>query len=443
MRSARTSPRIFYGWWIVGACFVAALYNAGVVSYGFTAIVEPLVTEFGWSYAQISLATSLRGVEVGLGAPLVGWSVDRFGARLVLAIGAAIIGLGLIILGRVNSLLMFYAAYALVSFGTTICGTTAIMAVVAKWFQRKVSTAIGITICGFGSSGLMVQLVVRLVDTYGWRSAITVLGVGMFVITVPLILLVVRNRPEQYGLLPDGATSSNNLKSEDETATETDTSGITARQALKSRTFWHIALIFTFNWMIASAVITHNMPYLNSLRISRGTAGWIASFIPITSIFGRFGFGWLGDRMNRKYLTVTGFTLMSLGMLSFASVTGDNKWLLVLFLLPFGIGFGGLNTMRGVLPRHYFGARSFGTILGFVMEVGIVGSLTGAPLAGLVFDNLGKYQPIWFAFSALAVLAMIVVATIPPVRSPSDAGNSVQLPNQVRTTGEWVADEKL
>ena len=170
MLLGKKSPPIFYGWWIVAACFMVALYSAGVISYGFTAIIEPLVTEFGWSYAQISLATALRGVEVGLGAPLVGWLVDRFGARPVMIIGASIMGVGLVLLSHINSLLTFYAVYGLVSVGTTICGTTAIMAVVAKWFHRRVSTAIGITICGFGSSGLMVQLVVRLVDSYGWRA---------------------------------------------------------------------------------------------------------------------------------------------------------------------------------------------------------------------------------------------------------------------------------
>lgn len=420
MLSENKSPRFFYGWWIVGACFVVALYNAGVVSYGFTAIIEPLVTEFGWSYAQISLATALRGVEVGLGAPLVGWSVDRYGARPVMVIGAAIIGIGLVLLGRVNSLLMFYIVYGLISLGTTICGNTAIMAVVAKWFHRKVGIAIGITICGFGSSGFMVQLLVRLVDTYGWRTAITILGLGALAITIPLIALVVRNQPEQYGYLPDGDVISTNLDTKNTTPVNTTTSGITAREALKSRTFWHIAFVFTLQWMIASAVITHNMPYLSSLGIARGTAAWVASFIPITSIFGRFGFGWLGDRMNRKQLTAIGFALMSLGMLVFAVVTSENIWLLALFLVPFGIGFGGLNTMRGVLPRHYFGAKNFGTILGFVMEVGIVGSIAGAPLAGYIFDTSGNYQLIWFAFSGLAIIALMVVATTPPFQQNVD-----------------------
>lgn len=394
---------------------MVALYTGGVIYYGFTAIFDPIVEEFGWSYTQVSLATALRGMEVGLGAPIVGWFVDRYGARPVLLTGAIIIGLGLILLSRMNSLLMFYLIYALVSLGTTTCGNTAIMAAVAKWFQRKVSIAIGITICGFGSSGLMVPIVVRLVDTYGWRTGITVLGIGVFVITIPLTLLI-RSHPEQHGLLPDGAV--NNVISERENTTPMDmtTSGMTARKALKTRTFWHIALVFSVQWMVASAIITHIMPYLNSLDISRATAGFAASAVPITSIFGRLGFGWLGDKLNKKHLTAIGFTLMSLGILAFGFVSGEEKWLLLLFLIPFGIGFGGLNTMRGVLLTEYYGRKSFATILGFVTEVGVIGSITGAPIAGLVFDNWGSYQPIWFVYSALAMLSLILILTMPVLR---------------------------
>ncbi len=412
MRLDRKLPRIFYGWWIVGACFLIALYTGGVLGYGFTAIIDPLIREFGWSYAQVSLAVALRGMEVGFFAPAVGWFVDRYGARWVMFTGAIIVGLGLLLVSRVNSLVMFYGVWALVSLGSSTCGTTAIISVVSQWFHQKVSIATGITICGFGASGLMVLLVTRLIDTLGWRTAILTFGVGVFVITVPLTL-VVRRRPEDYGYLPDGAVSSVTSEKKNTAPIKTDTSGITARQALKSRAFWHIAAVFTAQWMMASAVITHIMPYLSSLGIARAISSLLASAVPITSIFGRLGFGWLGDRMNKKLLTAIGFILMSLGLLFFG-FAADEKWLLVLFLIPFSIGFGGINTMRGVLPREYFGRRSFATILGFIMEVGIVGSLTGAPLAGLVFDNWGSYQPIWFAYSGLAIIVLIVIATMPP-----------------------------
>ncbi len=418
MRSDREPPRIFYGWWIVGACFLIALYTGGVLGYGFTAIIDPLVEEFGWSYALVSLAPALRGMEVGFFAPVVGWLVDRYGARWVMFAGAIIIGLGLLLISHVNSLAMFYGVWALVSLGSSTCGSIAMVGAVSQWFHRRVATATGITICGFGASGLMVLVVTRLVDTLGWRTAITILGIGVFVITLPLTLLV-RSRPEDYGYLPDGDVRSVTPERENKIPAETATAGITARQALKNRTFWHMAIAYMIQWMVAGAVITHIMPYLSSLGITRAASSLLASAVPITSIFGRFGFGWLGDRMNRKLLTIIGFALIGVGIL-FLGFAADEKWLLVLFLIPFSIGFGGTNTMRAVLPREYFGRRSFATILGFITEVGIIGSLTGAPLAGFVFDKWGSYQPIWFAFSGWAIIALIVVVTMPPFRQKAE-----------------------
>lgn len=407
--------RIFYGWWIVGACFFIALYTGGVIYYGFTAIIEPIVNEFGWSYTQVSLATSLRGMEVGLGAPVVGWFVDRYGARPVLFTGSIIIGLGLILLGRINTLLAFYLVYGLISVGSTICGNTAIMAAVAKWFHRKVSMAIGITICGFGASGFMVPVIVKLVDTYGWQTAITILGFGVFAITVPLTL-VVRSRPEQYGYLPDGV--KNNIVSENEnvapvTQVNSDTS---AKQALKTRAFWYIAFVFSNQWMVASAIITHIMPYLSSHGIPRATSALAASAIPITSILGRSSFGWLGDKMNKKQLTAIGFILMTLGVLLFTLISVDNTWVILLSIIPFGIGFGGLNTMKGVLLREYYGRERFATILGFVTEVGVIGSVAGAPIAGYVFDTWHNYQPIWLIYAGLTFISLIAISTMPPVK---------------------------
>ena len=113
MLSNRKSTRIFYGWWIVGAAFFVALYIGGVVFYGFTAIFEPIANDMGWSYAQISLAASLRGLEIGLLAPLAGILTDRLGPRRLIFAGAIITALGLFLLSRTTSLATFYGAFAL------------------------------------------------------------------------------------------------------------------------------------------------------------------------------------------------------------------------------------------------------------------------------------------------------------------------------------------
>ncbi|UCG67043.1 MAG: MFS transporter, partial [Deltaproteobacteria bacterium] len=160
--------KIFYGWWIVLACSLIVLYVAGIIQYGFTAFFEPIREEFGWSYTQISLAASLRGLEMGIFAPLVGFLVDRFGPRKLMVWGTITVGFGLIVLSFTHSLAMFYAAFLLLAFGAGGCTSLVTMTAVANWFRKKVGLALGVLGSGIGVSGLMVLLIVGLIDLYQW-----------------------------------------------------------------------------------------------------------------------------------------------------------------------------------------------------------------------------------------------------------------------------------
>ncbi len=413
---SKRKPGIFYGWWIVTACFIMAMYSSGIIGYGFTAVFEPITKQFGWSYAQVSWASSIRGVEIGIFAPIVGYLVDRFGAKPVIFTGGLITGLGLLVLSRINSLWMFYAAFGLISLGSSACSVTAFMAAVASWFSRKVGLTMGIMSCGFGFAGFMVPVVTRLVDTLGWQRAMGIFGIGSFIILLPLSLLL-RRRPEDYGLLPDGDVIRVTPSSKGESPVRVVQSSLTTREAFKTRAFWFIALVMSAQHMIVGAVITHVMPYLGSVGIVRATASLVATLVPLASIGGRFGSGWLGMRITNKRVAVIGFALMTLGLLSFSYSPGTGWLLLVPFIVCYGIGFGSINNMRGVLTREYFGARYFGTILGLMTGVGTIGSVAGAPLAGYVYDKIGSYQPVWLAFVLVTILCFILMAMMPPSKA--------------------------
>ena len=414
--------RIFYGWWIVVACFFISLYVGGVVFYGFTTLIEPLVDEFGWSYTQISLAASLRGMEMGILAPFVGMLVDRWGPRRLLFGGVIITGLGLLLLSRTTSLTTFYAAFVLMAIGMSTCSSTVLMTAVANWFRKKIGIATGIMICGYGFSGLLIPFIVNLIDTYDWRLTLVFLTIGLLAVCLPLSLLV-RHRPEQYGYLPDGETSNIAVSNDLNQAHSVETD-VGAKQAVKSRAFWHITLALMCQFLILSAVITHVMPYLTDVGFTRATAGLVAAGIPLASIAGRLGLGWLGDKVDKRRVTAGAFAMISLGLLCFAFTTAADTWLLVPFLIIFGIGYGGNNTLRASLIREFFGTSKFGTIHGFAVGMMALGSIAGPPLAGWVFDKWQSYQPIWLVFAGLAVVALLVVLTTPQVSSttqPSDA----------------------
>jgi sugar phosphate permease len=407
-------PRIFYGWWIVAACFVIALYVIGVVFYGFTAVFEPIAEEFGWSYALISFAASLRGVEAGLLAPFIGILIDRWGPRRMIFGGVLITALGLLLLSRVDSLGLFYAATIVMSVGISATGNTVAMTAVANWFRRKAGIAIGIVISGYGFGGILVPVIVQLVDVHGWRTAMVIMALGLLALGLPLSL-VVRHKPEQYGYLPDGEERSTIAPEEGLAAIPAETADVSTRQALRSRVFWYIVVAFMGQFIAVVAVITHVMPYLSSIGITRSVSSLVATAVPLLSIGGRIWFGWLGDKFDQRRLAAYTFFAMMLGLLCFEFAPLVGNWLLVPFLLLFGFGYGGSLSMIGILPRKYFGRGSFGTIVGTIWGIELVISLAGAPLAGWVFDTWGSYQWVWLAFAAPFIVSIVAVNLMPQV----------------------------
>ncbi|MBW2624405.1 MAG: MFS transporter [Deltaproteobacteria bacterium] len=399
---------IFYGWWIVLASFLNGMFIAGTVFYSFTAFMEPLASEFGWSYTQLSIATSLRGLEMGLFAPLVGVLVDRFGPRLIIFVGMVIVGLGMILLSVTNSLLTFYIAFLLLGFGAGGCTSVVIMTAVASWFKERISLALGLAASGFGFGGFLVPLVVYMIDHLQWRKTLLIFGIAAWLVGIALSF-VFRGKPEKYGLLPDGA------KIEESDLDPNGDEDITFMDAMRDSNFWYLNIGEGIRMMIVMSIILHVMPYLGSLGISRTTAGMATGGLAVFSIIGRIGFGYIGDVFSKKNVMVASYILMTIGLFLFANfITGTIS--LLIFLLVFAPGFGGAMIMRGSILREYFGSASYGKILGITMGVGSVAGIIGPVLAGWVFDNLETYYPIWVVFIALNVVATLMIARMKPIQ---------------------------
>jgi len=417
--------KVFYGWWIVGAGFLIAMYVSGFINFSFTAVFEPIASDFGWSYAQVSFAASLRGLQTGFLAPIVGLFMDRWGPRRLVFAGATIIGVGLVLLSRVNSLAAFYGAFILIAMGISACIGVVPIATVGNWFQRKVTLATGILVSGTAMGGLMVPLATRLIDIFEWRTAMVILGFGAWGILLPLSLLF-RHKPEQYGYLPDGDLHRKLPASESQSSAQGNELDIGVKQVLKSSAFWHIAMGFMCHILVVSAIVTHVMPYLSSIGFTRSFSSLVASAIPLTSIVGRLSFGWLGDKFDKRRAAALGFVLTSLGLLSFGYVATARTWMLVPSLVLIGLGWGGPVPMMPALVREYFGRVRLATVLGLVMGVAALCGMAGPPLAGLAFDILGSYQVVWFGFAGLVVAGMISLVTTPSV------GNEIRLRKRER-----------
>jgi MFS family permease len=256
---------------------------------------------------------------------------------------------------------------------------------VANWFHRKAGLAIGITASGFGLGGLLVPVVTKLIDMLGWRTAMFVLGLGTLAIILPLSFLI-RHKPEPYGYQPDGDIINQAKIETDLIPTVSQEVAMTARQAIRNRVFWHIAIGSMCHSFVIGAVV---------------------------SIGGRLSSGWLADRFGSRQVFTASFVAMTAGLFLFGNLTGGMMWLIVPFILIFSLGWGCSVTSRITLLREYFGRGRFGTILGFLSGIMMLGSISGSPLAGWIFDTFGSYKGAWFGFSALTVVGAILVFTIP------------------------------
>ena len=398
--------QIYYGWWIVLASFTVAFYVAGTIFYGFTAFIEPLADEFGWSYTQISLAASLRGLEMGILAPFVGILADRFGSRKLIFSGMFVLGFGTILLACTQSLAMLYAAMALIAFGAGGCTSVVTLTAVANWFDKNVGKAMGVTVSGFGASGLIVPVIVWMIAAYGWRTALIILGIGTWIIGIPAAV-VMRNKPEDSDHSPHEAGYDQSVSVSQR---QEHVANFRYKDLFKKKSFMYVSLAEMIRLIVLMAVVTHIMPYLSTLEISRMGSGLIAAGIPLLSVIGRFGFGWLGDIFEKKYVMVVSYCLMGLGMLALCYV--QIPGVIYIFLFLFSNGFGGITALRGALIREYYGKYNFGKLMGIMLGFGACGGIIGPTAAGWVFDRMQSYYFVWLGFSALIGLAIILILRI-------------------------------
>ncbi|MCX8126555.1 MAG: MFS transporter [Dehalococcoidia bacterium] len=393
-------PEIFHGWWVVAAAAIVSFWG-GVGFYCITAFIKPVVDQFGWSYLEVSIAGSLRSVEIGLIAPFVGFLADRFGPKRVALVGGIIGGLGYITLSLTNTLLVFYLGFFIYSIGLTGMGHGVTVTAVANWFRKKVGMAMGFTMVGYGLGGVFLPIIVWMIGAYDWRATLAILGLATWVIVLPSAMFL-RHRPEELGLSPDGEKAP---PGEVVTGTEVKSAtadGLTVMHAVKTRAFWVLSIVLLVHMGVTSAITLHAMPFFISINLPPETGAVIGMLIPVTSIIGRLIFGWLGDRFGHRRVLFAATVLQSAGLIFLAF--GTRWWHFVLFLAFYGPAFGGTFVLRPALQREYFGRAAFGSIQGVILAVTQIGGLAFPMLAGWTFDINQSYQLIWLAFAATVVI---------------------------------------
>ena len=435
-------PKIFYGWYIVAAAAAINVYGAGVWFYGFPIFYKALLDEFGWSAAAGAAIIALSRLEGGIEGPIIGWAVDKFGPRKMAVLGAVITGFGFMAMSSVDSFQVGpLHISALVAFGLLYAGWMSIgyntgfghasMASVNAWFIRKRSRAFSVFSLGAGGSGLTVFALGYLVNAYGWRTTALLAGIGIFVIIIPLSLLL-RHKPEQYGLLPDGddpnaavveasaapAQGRRGPSSMKVTWSEHDFS---VKEALSTRAFWMLILGTGARSFAMTSVVVHLIVYLTAVRdIPLVEASGALGLMVTISLIGRLGFGLLGDFVDKRHIMIATLLLQTVGIFILMNATSMTQvWV---FVVVYGISYGGAIPVYMAIVGEYFGRKNYATIRGFNQLFHIPTTVSGPVFAGWIYDTTGSYT---VAFTSFIVAMLIGVSFLFLARRPNPPTSAV------------------
>ena len=343
----------------------------------------------------MSGAYSLSRFESGFLGPLEGYLIQRFGSRMVMAVGFVSFGLGFLLLSRVNSIFSFYLAFLMLSLGSSFGGWSPITASINNWFRRHRTKAIGSAMLGLGLGGVALSPVVAyLIDNYGWENTALLSGVIVVVVGIPLSRLV-RFSPEPYGYLPDGdfyrpqvrgSPGLPQLTPNDRKPVSEAEYDFTVKEALKSSAFWVMSIGHAVALLSISALGLHLVAYLQAeLDFSTGEAAKVVMVLTGFNMVGQPLGGVLGDRYPKKYIAF--FTLVGhcIGLLLLA--TADSFLDIMVGVIIQGAAWGirgpVLTSMRG----EFFGRKSFPMIMGFSNTIMMVGMIIGPLVAGFMADQ--------------------------------------------------------
>jgi MFS family permease len=420
--------KLFYGWYIVAGGLLLNFFNATVFSYGWSAFVNPIVATFGWTMVQLSLASSLRGMEHGIFNPLFGWVVDHYSAKKLMIAGIIVNAGGIFLLSQTKNLAMYYSGFLLMGLGSSLAIGIIPTTLIARWFKKDLGKATGIFAMGNGFGGLAAPLVVKTIDSIGWQTTLLYGSLVILLIGLP-VALIYRDRPQKYNLLPDGASVANGGIKTTKTKLEFGTS---VKDALRSRAFWHLVVTVFFQNSFLGVLSLFLIPYLTNVGMSRTTAATVTSLFTFVSLFTRIPFGMLSDRIRKSYCVALSVAFQTIGIFIFWALSGSSPfWMIIIFAITYGIGLSGIVVLRPPILVEYFGTKNFGTIYAlegvFITAAGIIAQ----PLAGWIFDTYQTYKPLWMGYFIFGIVALIVMLTMPAPKRRTEQTTEAALGEKV------------
>ncbi len=421
----RVTSRLHRAWAVAAVTFLVLIASAAFRS-SFGVMLVPFEDEFGWSRAATSLAVSVNLVFYGVTAPFATALMERFGIRNIVAGAMALIAIG-------TGLTVFMTAswQLIVLWGIVVglgTGSTALVfgALIAnRWFTKRRGLVLGILGTAFATGQLVfLPIITRTIASSGWRAAS--LGIAaLAALTIPLVLLVIRDRPSQVGLRPYGATGE---QTQAEQSTNTTGSGWHAartaltvlRQASGTVSFWLLAgTFFICGWTTNGIISTHFVPAMHDHGMGATTAASLLAIVGVFDIIGTIGSGWLTDRVNPRFLLCIYYGLRGIALISLPLILGPAvEPPLVVVMILFGLDWVATVPPTVTLCREAYGIDKGAIVFGWVFAAHMVGAAAAAAVSGVMRASSGDYLSAWLLAGSLALAAAVAVLFIPRLRSP-------------------------
>lgn len=403
-----------YGWVIVAACLLVGSSGYGAF-YSFTLFYPHLVTEFGWSRAEISGAMSVGLVTYGLFALPMGWCVDRFGPRVTISLGGALVGGGTFLCAYITELWHLYALYGGIAAVGMGAAWAPLVSTISRWFDTRRGLAMGIGLLGGGTGTMAIgPLADLLIVNLGWRDAYWWLGI----ITAALMIgcaMLLRREPATMGLEPYGADQAKAAReaAAAQAAAENrpplpvyNNLGSIVRTGL----FWRMATTFGFWWFGGAIVFVQLAPFLQEKGFDLSYAAMALAIFSAGNGVGKILIGGLSDVFG-SLRTYQAACLFSAGTLAWLALAEGHYTVLAAAFL-FGFGFGGASPMLATIGVGLFGIASAGALMGAILALmGTIGA--GGPLtSGLIFDAVESYRPAYLLGAAVLLCSTLLATTL-------------------------------
>ena len=411
--------RVFFGWWLLLGLFSSYMALVGVQVYTLPLFYPELIREFGWSTEGVTRAATIFFLAGAFTTPFVSSLYDRYSVRLFMICGATATILGLFAYSSLQTLTQMIIIYLVLALAQVCSGQVPTMLVVTRWFKRYRGIAIGIALTGTSLGGAVFPLVVRYVMERGsWRDAVFVLMIICVVMMVVPLIFLIRSRPEDKGLLPDGIQIES--QKADMPVEQALATGPTLHQAVRTPAFYLLAFATGALWFCMNGIVQHQTIFMEmELGVSKETVPLVISAIFWFAITGKLLFGFLSDRFDKTLIMFLAVINLILGLSILRFSSAENPISLYGYAAVFGIGFSGTFTMIQLVIADFFSGQSYGKILGILTMVDVSSGGIGITVIARMQSAFNSYLPVIHILIGLCCIVAVAVVLLYRMRPSS------------------------